>query len=412
MSTSGEAREHDLVVFGATGFVGRLVAEHLTTHAPPEARIAIAGRSADRLARLQAALPGAERWKVVVADSGDPGAMAELAASATAVATTVGPYAKYGLPLVEACARAGTHYADLTGEVLFVRESAERCHEAAAGTGARIVHACGYDSIPSDLGVLQLHERAATDGAGGLGRTVLVARARGGISGGTVDSLRTQLLAVAADPAKGPIVEDPYALSPDRSADPDGRDERDPVRCHHDALVGEWLAPFVMGPYNTRIVRRSNALMDHAYGPSFRYQEHMATGTGVAGAALATAVGLGAQAFMAAMSFGPTRAGLDRLLPAPGAGPGEEARRKGWFRSEVYTVTDGGTRYRAVVAGSGDPGYAATAVMFGQSALCLALDGERLPARAGVLTPATAMGGVLVERLRRAGLTLDVTANG
>lgn len=403
------SREHDLVVYGATGFVGVLLARYLAEHAPAGARIALAGRSKARLAAVRGELPGAARdWPLVVADSSDAGALADLAASTTAVATTVGPYARYGMPLVEACARAGTHYADLTGEVLFVREAIDRFDVLAGESGARIVHACGYDSVPSDLAVLLLHQRAAADGAGGLRDVRLVATARGGISGGTVDSARSQIEQVARDPRLRRIVGDPHALSPHRAAEPTRAQPRDagPPSCIPD---GRWTAPFVMAAFNTRIVRRSNALQGWAYGRDMRYGEVMGVGRGPLGAATAVGVTAGLMAFLAAFSAPPTRRLLDRLLPAPGAGPSAEAREKGWFRMDVDATTESGRRYRATVAGKGDPGYAATAVMLGESGLALALDGDRLPDRAGSLTPATGIGDVLVERLRAAGHTYEVT---
>ena len=401
-------RTYDLVVFGATGFVGRLLAGYLAEHAPSGTRIALAGRSRTRSEEVRAGLPPAARdWEIVEADTGDPASLAALAASTRVLATTVGPYARYGLPVVEACARAGTDYADLTGEVLFVRDAIARVDGLAKDTGARIVHACGYDSIPSDLGVLMLARQAAADGAGGLCDVRLVATFRGGFSGGTIDSMRAQLEAVQGDRSLRRVLGDPFSLSPDRDAEPGTRQPPDadlPARLPD----GRWTAPFVMAPFNTRVVRRSNALQDWSYGRGLRYGEVMGAGRGPAGAVTAAGVAAGLLGAMAAMSFAPTRALLDRVLPAPGSGPGEEARRKGWFRSVLDAVAEDGRRYRATAAGPGDPGYAATAVMLGESALALALDGERLPDRAGSLTPATAMGEVLVERLRAAGHTYEV----
>ena len=407
---TASARTHDLAVFGATGFVGRLLAEYLAEHAPPGTRIALAGRSRSRLEAVRAGLPAAARdWPVVEADSGDPASLTALAAATRVLVTTVGPYARYGLPVAEACARAGTHYADLTGEVLFVRDAIARVDGKAKETGARIVHACGYDSIPSDLGVLMLARRAAADGAGGLCDVRLVATLRGGFSGGTVDSMRAQMEAVAGDRSLRRSLGDPFSLSPDRDAEPDTRQPADagpPGRTPD----GRWTAPFVMAPINTRIVRRSNALQDWSYGRGLAYGEVMSAGRGATGAVTAAVVTGGLLGALAAMGFGPTRALLDRVLPAPGEGPSEEARRTGWFRSVLDATTEHGRRYRATVAGPGDPGYAATAVMLGESGLALALDADRLPDRAGSLTPATAMGEVLVERLRAAGHTYEVTA--
>jgi len=403
-----DPRAHDLVLHGATGFVGALTAAHLAEHAPPGARIALAGRSRERLAAVRARLPGAARdWPLVQADATDPASLAALAGATRVVVTTVGPYAKYGLPLVEACARAGTHYADLTGEVLFVHETVDRYDALARESGARIVHACGYDSVPSDLAVLLLHDRAAADGSGGLRDVRLVATARGGLSGGSIDSIRAQVDAVRRDAAARRLVRDPFALSPDRTAEPDTRQPSDFGRPARTA-DGRWTAPFVMAAFNTRIVRRSNALQGWAYGRELRYSEVMGSGRGPLGAVAAVGVAGGLLAFLTAMTVRPTRALLDRVLPAPGTGPSAQTQERGWFRMAVDASTDTGARYHAEIRGEGDPGYAATAVMLGQSGLALALDGDRLPDRAGSLTPATALGTVLVERLRTAGHAYEV----
>lgn len=416
-------RPLDVVVFGATGFVGRLVADYLAAHAPAGVGVGLGGRSAERLGAVRAALgPAAADWPIVVADSADADALARLAAGTRVVLSTVGPYARHGLPLVQACAAAGTDYVDLTGEVAFVRRSIDTCHEAAVGSGARIVHSCGFDSIPSDLGVLLLHERAAGDGAGELLDTTYVLRsARGGFSGGTIDSLRTGLDEARADPAVRAVVADRYSLSPDRAREPDrtGADReagRDPGRpaargrlpVERDDVVGGWVGPFVMAPFNTRIVRRSNALSGWSYGRSFRYREVIGFGSGrlspVLGLLAGAAVGLG----VAGLGFGPTRRVLDRLLPKPGSGPGEKVQRTGHFRVEIVAATTSGRRYRAVIAARGDPGYAATALMMGETGLCLVHDRARLPVASGVLTPATGLGAPLVDRLRAAGMTLWV----
>lgn len=405
VSSPSPDRDHDVVVFGATGFVGRLTAEYLAGAAPAGTRVALAGRSRRRLEETRAALgPQAADWPLVEADSLDPEAMAALAASTRVVATTVGPYHAYGLPLVQACAAAGTHYADLTGEVLFMRRAIDTAHDAARASGARIVHTCGFDSIPSDLGVLLLHEAARAAGAGELGDTTyVIGPVRGGVSGGTVASMRGQLDAAKADRAARRVLLDPYGLSPDRAAEPDLGSERDPAGVVHDAELGGWLAPFFMGVVNTRVVRRSNALQGHAYGRHLRYRELMLTGGLPLGPVKAAATAGGMAALVAGLSVPPTRKLLDRVLPDPGEGPGEDARRNGFFRVTVHTTTSEGARLRCRIAAQGDPGYAATAVMLGESALCLALDEDRLPDAAGVLTPATAMGVPLAERLRAAG---------
>lgn len=399
----------DLALFGATGFVGRLTASYLAEHAPEGVRVALAGRSRARLEQVRARLGGrAVDWPVVVADSHDSRALTELAEGVRAIATTVGPYASYGMPLVDACARTGTHYADLTGEVLFMRESIDRYDAVARERGARIVHSAGFDSIPSDLGVQVLHEAVSAAGAGELEETTFVLTGmKGGISGGTLASMRTTLEAAAADIDRRRLLADPYALSPQRDKEPQLGREDDLRGVARDELSGQWVAPFVMGAINTRVVRRSNALQDWAYGRRFRYREVMGVGAGPAGLVKAAGVTGGLGAFVTAMSIGPTRALLGRVLPKPGEGPSERTRSNGYFRIEIHARTSAREHWVARVAAQGDPGYAATAVMLGESALSLALDGDGLPARAGVLTPATGIGNPLVERLRARAFTFD-----
>ncbi len=412
-------REFDLVLVGATGFVGRLTAEHLARHAPRELRIGLGGRSEERLAEARRDLPeAAADWPLVVVDTMEEESVRSLARRTRVVVTTVGPYAEYGRLLLGACAAAGTHYADLTGEVLFVRDMADAHHATAQSTGARIVNSCGFDSVPSDLGVLLTAERAAADGEGTLGETTLRVRSmRGGVSGGTVDSMRRQFAEAAEDADRAAIVKDPYGLSPDRDAEPDragsaqgrrGKRRSAPsVPVSKDATSGRWEAPFVMAGYNTRIVRRSNALTDWSYGRGFRYREVSDTGAGPRGLLRSAGTTAVLGGLVGGMRFAPTRALIDRALPKPGEGPSEESMARGRFVMDVDATTSTGARYTTRVAADRDPGYTGTAVMLGEAGLALAADEDRLPARAGVLTPATALGDVLVERLRAHGFTLE-----
>jgi len=402
-------RDLDVVLFGATGFVGRLVAGYLARSAPDTARIGLAGRSAGKLAEIRAGLgPAAATWPLLVTDATDPEAAGTLARSARVVATTVGPYRRFGMPLVQACAEAGTDYADLTGEVLFIRETIDRFHDQAASTGARIVHSCGFDSIPSDLGVLLLHRAARDDDAGDMEHTTLIVTAlRGGVSGGTLASGLGQWDEVRASAGRRAIAADPYALSPDRAAEPDLGAEGDLAWARYDRELGTWTGPFLMAGFNTRIVRRSNALQGWAYGRRFRYREVTGFGAGPAAPVLAGAVAAGTRTLEAGLAFRPSRALLGPFLPKPGQGPGERTRRSGFFKIQIRTRTSSGARYQARVEADGDPGYAATAVMLGESALCLALDRDRLSVRGGILTPATAMGEALAARLTAAGQVLQ-----
>lgn len=401
---SNDTRLYDLVLFGATGFVGRLTAEQLAHRAPDGARIALAGRSRERLEAVRDGLPhGASAWPVLIADSDDEDALRALAQSARVVVTTVGPYARYGLPLVRACAAAGTHYADLTGEVLFMRRSIDAAHETAQSTGARIVHTCGFDSVPSDLGVLALHREAEARGAGGLTDVEFVVSLVGGVSGGTVASLSEQVAELRRDRSQIGVVLDPYSLSPDPAREPNLGWQPDLHRPRRHRATRVFRGPFVMGAVNSRVVRRSNALFGHAYGRQLRYRESMATGTGVRGALAAVGLLVAVPLVIAGYWLSPTRRLLDRLLPSPGDGPSEALQTRGRFDVTITARTERGATLQLQISADGDPGYRATAVMLSQAGLCLAFDGDRLPPIAGVLTPATAMGEPLIERLTAAG---------
>jgi saccharopine dehydrogenase (NAD+, L-lysine-forming) len=318
--------------------------------------------------------------------------------------------------LVAACAAAGTDYADLTGEVNFILESIDLYHKQAADTGARIVHSCGFDSIPSDLNVFALYRRAQQDGVGELGDTNLVVRAfAGGVSGGTTASMLEVVRASSRDPDLRRDLNDPYTLSPDRAAEPELGGQPD-VRWRRGAeiapeLRGYWTGAFAMALPNSRIVRRSNALLDYAYGRRFAYAEQMSMGRSLAAPVAAAAIsGTNAAALRLGGRFAkflPRRL-IDRILPAPGTGPSARTRERGHYKVETYTTTTQGVRYRATMAQQGDPGYKATSLLLGESGLALALDRDALPDLHGVLTPAAAMGDALLNRLPAAGVTLGV----
>ena len=406
-------RELDLVVLGATGFVGRLVALHLAEHAPAHVRVGLAGRSAQRLEAVRDTLPGAADWPLLVVDTADHAAVDHMAGRTRMVLTTVGPYVEYGHPVVAACARLGTHYADLTGESTFIRQSIERYHEVAQSTGARIVHSAGYDSIPSDLGVFDLAARVAADEAGTLTDTTLVLLGgSGGFGGGSVESLLGVLAARRDDPSVRAALDDPYTLSPDRSAEPDLGAQPDVPGARFDEVAGQWVIPFLpLGPGNARMVRRSNALLGYRYGRELRYQESIGLGSGPLRAVAARIGGAGLQAMDWALTHKPVGAPLAglirRLTPPAGDGPSEEARLAGSFRLQIVTRTTSGARYVEEVAAQGDPGYTATALMMGQTGLAEVLTSPPSSdaGPSGVLTPAAAYGATLLDRLRAAGMT-------
>lgn len=407
-------REFDIVLYGATGFVGKLTAEYLVK-AGGDARIALAGRSTDRLAKVRDTLgPAARSWPLLEADASSPSTLDAMAARTQVVITTVGPYTRYGLPLVGACAAAGTDYADLTGEAMFVRNSIDLHHKQAADTGARIVHACGFDSVPSDLTVYALYRAARDDGTGELGDTDYVVRLSGALSGGTIASGMEMMQTASSDSDARRQIYDPYTLSTDRAAEPElGRQPDLPWRRGRDIapeLGSVWTAGFMMAPYNTRIVRRSNALLDWVYGRQFRYTEHMSVGSSFlapVSSAMITGVmsgmfGLGNRYFRLL----PRRL-VERVAPKPGTGPDAAARERGFYQVETYTTTTDGARYVAKMAQQGDPGYKATSVLLGECGLALALDRDNLSDLRGVLTPVAAMGDVLLARLPAAGVTLE-----
>lgn len=410
---SAGQRDLDIVLYGATGFVGKLTAEYLA-NAGAGARIALAGRSAERLSAVQRSLGAvAQNWPLIVADLAQAEALEAMAARTHVVVSAVGPYTKLGLPVVAACAAAGTDYADLTGEVFFVRNSIDAYHQQAVDNGARIVHSCGFDSIPSDLTVYALHRRVVVDGAGELGDTTLVLRDySGGYAGGSISTMIELMRIASSDSTMRRMLDDPYSLSPDRAAEPDLASPPDLPLCSGaeiaPELAGLWLGGYVMALYNTRCVRRTNALLHWAYGRRFRYAESLAMGSTVASPFIA---GMFNTAIAGASRFGgwylrmlPPGL-LERVTPPPGTGHNEGLR--GHYRVETYTTTSNGQRYVATMAQRGDPGYTATSVMLGESALTLAFDRDRLPDRCGVLTPTAAMGDALLARLTSAGVAID-----
>ncbi|MER7070123.1 saccharopine dehydrogenase NADP-binding domain-containing protein [Terrabacter sp. NPDC000476] len=410
-------RDLDIVLYGASGFVGALTAAHVAAQAGPELRVALAGRSREKLEALRVELGrAAAGWEVVTVDATDAPGLRALADRTRVLATTVGPYAVHGKHVARACAEAGTHYADLTGEVLFVRWSLDELDALARESGAAIVHSCGFDSIPSDLGVLTTAHRAAADGEGTLTDTTLLVRSlKGGISGGTIDSGRQQAIAARSDAAARRVIGDPYGLSPRRSEEPSsGRTPargllervRRSVPVDRDPATGRWTGPFVMASYNTRIVRLSNSLTHWSYGRGLRYREVTDFGSGPMSPLLAGGMAVGLGGVLAGLSFAPTRAVLDRFLPKPGEGPSPQTQAAGRFRLDIRATTTTGARYRTRVGADLDPGYGGTAVMLGQTVLALAAD-DGLPLRAGVGTPATALGDALVDRLRAQGFTFE-----
>ena len=406
---------HDAIAFGATSFVGQILCRYLLEEfgLQGEMKWAAAGRSREKLEKLRSSLgTAAAALPLVVADASDEASLRSLCASTRMVVSTVGPYALYGEPLIKACVETGTDYCDLTGEVQWIRRMVQRYEAAARQSGARIVHCCGFDSIPSDMGVHFLQRQSMQRFGAHCTRVKMRVKAmRGGFSGGTVASLMNVVKEAAADPALRKELSDPYSLCPPESA----RNVRQPeVRsAEFDGDFGGWVAPFLMGGINTRIVHRTNALSKQSYGAEFAYDEATLTGRGPKGWFGATATAAGSAGFMLAAAIPPTRAALERfVLPKPGEGPSTEAQRQGFFDLRFLGKTADGRQVGAKVTGDRDPGYGSTAKMLGQAAACLALDVDKTAVCGGFWTPATIFGDRLIERLTaRSGLTFDLVSD-
>lgn len=415
MNESAQLRDYDLVIWGATGFTGRLVCELMVQqHSQQRAwRWAMAGRNLAKLEKLRAGLgANARSVDLLQADSHDRPALDCLARATAVVLSTVGPYSLYGSELVASCVAAGTDYCDLTGEVPWMRRMQENHESTAVASGARIVFCCGFDSIPSDLGVWFLQQEALRRFGRPLQQVGFrLEAAKGGASGGTVASLLNIVEEAKQDAGVRRLLRDPYALCPDSSQVRPCQDEMDGVR--FDDALQVWLAPFVMAGINTRVVHRSNALAGFPYGEDFRYDEAMMAGAGPVGRVKALALTGGLAAFLAAAGLAPTRALLKRfVLPAPGEGPSAAKREAGFFSIIFHGRSAAGEALQGRVRGDRDPGYTATAGMIAEAALCLVeSSGEKDDSVGGFWTPSCALGEPLLRRLiAHAGLSFEIDA--
>ena len=409
-NTTHDAREFDIIIQGATGFTGTLVAEYLlrTYGVDKDLRWALAGRSEDKLQQVRDALgDAASNLELIVADSFDEQALQSLASRTRVVLTTVGPYALYGSALVAACVEAGTHYCDLAGEVQWIRQMIDTHHERAQQTGAKIVHCCGFDSIPMDIGVWALQD-AVHEKYGSYCNSIsmLVKATKGTASGGTLASMMNLIKESREDRNVARILIHPYSLNPEGEREgPDERDQQDVV---YSEAVDAWTAPFVMAGVNTKIVRRSHALTGYPYGKEFRYREAVMTGRGISGWFGGTSLRLGLGGIVLLAAFKPTRGFLQRfVLAKPGEGPDRELQQSGFFNLMQIGELPDGTVVHGKITGDQDPGYGSTSKMLSESAVCLAKD--ELDEGGGVLTPASAMARPLLKRLRdKAGLSFEL----
>ena len=385
--------EFDIIVYGATGYTGRLVAEYLSQEYADDSglRWAMAGRSQSKLEAVRDEINAPADTPLVVADTGDADSLRAMAERTRVVLTTVGPYQLYGSDLVRICAESGTDYVDLCGEPAWMRQMIDAHGETAKQSGARIVFSCGFDSIPFDLGVYFLQKAAKEKFGTALPRVKgRVRKMKGNFSGGTAASLKATLAAAKANPEIYQLLGNPFALTPGFT----GPAQPPAAKPEFDESLGSWAAPFVMAAINTRNVHRSNALLGHAYGSDFVYDEMILTGPGEQGEAIAKAV-----------TGDKSLAGDD--APKPGEGPTKEERENGFY--DVLFIGEGadGKTLMASVAGKRDPGYGSTSRMIAESAICLVRDAT--DTQGGIWTTAPAMGDKLIKRLQEhAGLTFKL----
>ncbi len=407
-------REFDIILWGATGATGRRAAHHLTRRCEEcGLSLAIGGRNRQKLDAVRNDLPGAgSKIAILVGNSHDAAFMREMSGKARVVVSTVGPFALYGSELVAACVENGTHYCDLTAEPQWMRAMIDAHEDKARETGATIVHACGHDSIPSDLGVQFLQgEAASRHGVKCKRVTTRVTRMKGGFSGGTAASFVNAMHLRETDPDFDKISQDPYALCPQgERTGPDGPDRMMPIEVTWDADLRAWTKPFFMGPMNSKVVRRSNAIMGYPYGRDFRYQETALTRGGLGGWRAAMQYALFGRLFMIAMAIPATRGLLQRhVLPKSGEGPSQDVRESGSYEIVQVGELPDGKILKARITGKGDPGVRSTTLMLTEAAICLAEDADKLPVAGGFWTPASAMGEFLRDRITtHAGLTFEL----
>jgi short subunit dehydrogenase-like uncharacterized protein len=397
---------YDVVLYGASGFVGKQTVRYFAERAGDKVRWAIAGRDRSKLESVRAEVGIA--IDILVADSQDKTAIDAIVSQTRVLLNTAGPFARYGNAIVDACVRYRTHYVDITGETPWVKGLIDRYHLQAATDGTRIIPCCGFDSIPADLGAYLLVRYLQRELGTNCTQVKAYYQAAGGVNGGTLASALNIF-----DSGELKQVGNPFLLNPPESVPTDVDRHRDPTAPQYDAELETWVAPFFMGVVNTRIVRRSWALFarwQESYGTDFSYQEYFKFDPPLAWLQSAAMVG-GMAVIGGAIAIPPLRSLLESIIPQVGSGPTEQAMNEGWFRCELLGWGTQGQRVRGLVADVGDPGNRATVKFVCESALCLAVDFDRLPGgaeRGGILTPATGLGDVLVERLQRAGMRLEV----
>ena len=408
MTNPQNTSPYDIVVYGATSFVGQLLCRYLCNMygADQGVRWALAGRSLSKLEALRKGLgEAAAKLDLIPVDAADEAGLRRMCCRTRTIVSTVGPYALYGEPLIKVCAELGTDYCDLTGEVQWIRRMIDRYGAKARHSGARIVNCCGFDSIPSDLGVWFLQREFQSAFGRVCPRVKLRVRAmRGGVSGGTIASFLNILREAESIPAVRKELANPYSLCVESASD--GVPQPETTGSTFDGDFNSWTAPFVMSGINTRIVHRTNALLGYAYGSDFVYDESVLTGSGLRGWVRASVISIGLRSF----TYAPVRRLLQRfVLPKPGEGPGPLQQSRGFFDLRLLGLAEEGQSLRVKITGDGDPGYSSTARMLGEAAICLTVDISRADCAGGFWTPAAVFGGSLLQRLQaKAGLSFEL----
>lgn len=400
-----QSREFDIIIWGASGFTGRLVAEYLFKQYGTSGNLkwAMAGRNQQKLETVRATIAD-KSVPIVVADSSDETSIKQMVLRTKVICTTVGPYAIYGSKLVAACVENKAHYCDLAGEVQWMRQMIDKHQQTAQANGVKIVHSCGFDSIPSDMGVYFIQREAKVQkGQRAKKISMRVAAMKGGLSGGTYASLSKVIEQAQKDKTIYKVLTNPYGLNPPNQQE--GEDRPDLMSVVFDKTSQSYVGPFIMAGINTKVVRRSNALSNYSYGKDFRYDEATLNGKGFKGKikGILAAIPL---IFMTAKPKSVLKSIANKLLPKPGEGPNEEQRENGFFNLRFYVTLEDGSSAMGKVTGDKDPGYGSTSKMLAESAVCLAVD--ELPKISGVLTPSVAMGDALLQRLEKSsGLTFS-----
>ena len=408
--------EYDLVIMGATGFTGKLVVEYLIKNygvENEEFTWAIAGRDKNKLERVRSSFKdldsNSNNIPTLVVDSHDPILLDKMTSISRLVISTVGPYLKFGEALVESCVKNSTHYCDLTGEVPFIRESIDSFDLKAKKNNCRIIHSCGFDSIPSDIGVLLLQMDSLKRFNKPCDEVNLYVRSvRGGLSGGTIASMINISNYMRSNPEDQNLLKSPFSLNPRDSVKNNARQPNLKSVKWNDHIQ-RWVCPFIMSGINTRIVRRTNAITDHQYGIDFRYSEESSFKKGMTGFFRAMVMFIGLVIIQISLNVRPLLWCLRKFsLPSPGEGPSKETRDNGFFKLDIIGSMDDIKKISLTVTGDSDPGYSATAKMITESALSVLLDQDRIPKVHGVLTPASGIGVVLAERLKDKGINFSI----